>query len=172
VEPLYGGCLCGGVRFRMTMPFRRANHCHCSRCRKHSGTFGLTQGRVPREGFELLQGEELIRVYRPDQGAAYGADHQDARALPVHPSESTGREASEETSPQRGAAVKAFCSVCGSSLFGAWWPEGDEISIRLGAIDGDPGIRPQYRSFVGSKAAWDELPDDGLERYEAANPDA
>jgi hypothetical protein len=119
------------------MPFRRANHCHCSRCRKHSGTFGLTQGRVPREGFELLQGEELLRVYRPDDGA-----------------------------------VKAFCSVCGSSLFGAWWPKGDEISIRLGALDDNPGIRPQYHSFVGSKAPWDELPDDGLERYDAANPDA
>ena len=138
MEPIYGGCLCGGVRFRVTMPFRRANHCHCSRCRKHSGTFGLTQGRVPRDGFELLHGEELIRVYRPADSAA----------------------------------VKAFCSVCGSSLFGAWWPEGDEISIRLGALDGDPGIWPQYHSFVGSKASWDELPDDGLERYDAANPDA
>jgi hypothetical protein len=136
-EPLQGGCLCGGVRFEVTLPFRRANHCHCSRCRKHSGTFGLTQGRVPREGFRLLQGEELIRVYRPDDGA-----------------------------------VKAFCTVCGSSLFGAWWPEGDEISIRLGSLDGDPGIRPQYRSFAASKAPWDVLPDDGLPRYPAASPEA
>ena len=65
-EPLRGSCLCGGVRFEVTAPFRRANHCHCSRCRKHSGTFGLTQGRVPREGFRLVAGEALIRVYRPD----------------------------------------------------------------------------------------------------------
>jgi hypothetical protein len=128
-------------------------------------------GRVPREGFELLEGEELIRVYRP-RGAAYGADIQDVRALPARPSETTGRDAPEETARPQGGAVKAFCSVCGSSLFGAWWPEGDEISIRLGALDGDPGIRPQYHSFVGSKAPWDELPEDGLERYEAANPDA
>ena len=119
------------------MPFRRANHCHCSRCRKHSGTFGLTQGRVSREGFELLEGHDLIRTYRPD-----------------------------------GGAVKAFCSECGSSLFGAWWPEGDEISIRLGALDGEPGIRPQYHSFLGSRAPWDEVADDGLARYDAANPDA
>jgi hypothetical protein len=134
---MQGGCLCGGVRFEVTAPFRRANHCHCSRCRRHSGTFGLTQGRVPREGFRLLAGEELIRVFRPDGGAA-----------------------------------KAFCSVCGSSLFGASWPDGDEISIRLGALDDDPGIRPQYHSFVDSRAPWDELPDDGLPRYPGANPDA
>jgi hypothetical protein len=135
-DPIRGGCLCGGVRFEVTLPFRRANHCHCSRCRKHSGTFGLTQGRVPRDGFRLLAGEELIRVYRPAEGAA----------------------------------VKAFCSVCGSSLFGAHWPEGDEISIRLGALDDDPGIRPQYHSFVESRASWDELHDDGLPRYPGPPP--
>ena len=67
---LTGGCLCGGVRFEVTPPFIRANHCHCSRCRKHSGAFGLTQGRVPRDGFRLLAGEELIREWRPPDGFA------------------------------------------------------------------------------------------------------
>ncbi len=28
-----GSCLCGGVTFNVELPFRRANHCHCSRCR-------------------------------------------------------------------------------------------------------------------------------------------
>ncbi len=134
MEPVRGSCLCGGVRFEVTQPFVRANHCHCSRCRKHSGTFGETQARVPREGFRLLEGEELIRVFRPAEGAS----------------------------------VKAFCVECGSALFGARWPEGAEISIRLGALDDDPGIRPQYHSFVDSKAPWDELPDDGLPRYPGA----
>jgi hypothetical protein len=135
---LTGSCLCGGVRFEVTPPFRRANYCHCSRCRKHSGSNALAQGRVPRERFRLVAGKELVRVFRPP----------------------------------RGGAVKAFCAVCGSSLFGGTWPEGPEVSVRLGTLDGDPGIRPQYRSFVGSKAAWDELPDDGLPRYAAANVDA
>jgi hypothetical protein len=137
-EPLRGGCLCGGVRFELTLPFRRANHCHCSRCRKHSGTFGLTQGRVPRNGFRLLAGAELVSLYRPAPGAA----------------------------------AKAFCSVCGSSLFGGTWPDGPEVSVRFGALDGDAGLRPQYRSFVADAAAWAELPDDGLPRFAAANPDA
>ena len=135
--PLTGSCLCGGVRFELTAPFRRANHCHCSRCRKHSGTFGLTQGRVARAAFRLLAGDELIRVYRPDGGAA-----------------------------------KAFCSRCGSSLFGGTWPAGDEVSVRLGSLDGEPEPHPQYHSFVGSRAAWDVLPDDGLPRYDEAPPAA
>src|SRR3982750_285141 len=64
-----GSCLCGGVRFEATPPFLRANHCHCSRCRKHSGTAVCTQARVPREQFQLLQGEDLIRVYGGGEGA-------------------------------------------------------------------------------------------------------
>jgi hypothetical protein len=135
-EPLRGSCLCGGVRFEVTGPFRRANHCHCSRCRKHSGTFGETQGRVAREDFRLLAGEDLLRVFRPAEPAA----------------------------------VKVFCTVCGSSVFGGHWPEGSEVSIRLGSLDGDPGIRPQYHSFVDSRAPWDEIPVDGLPRHAGPPP--
>jgi hypothetical protein len=32
-----GRGLCGGVRFEVEPPFIRAGHCHCERCRKHSG---------------------------------------------------------------------------------------------------------------------------------------
>jgi len=130
-----GSCLCGGVQFEVTLPFRRANHCHCSRCRKHSGTFVLTQARVAQEQFKLLSGEELLQSFRPPNGMA-----------------------------------KVFCTVCGSSLFGGTWPDGPEISVRLGALDGDPGIRPQYHSHVASRAAWDELADDGLPRYDEGPP--
>jgi hypothetical protein len=135
-HPVRGSCLCGGVRYEVTLPFRRANYCHCSRCRKHSGGAALAQGRVPRDGFRLLGGGELIEVFRP---------------------------------PGDGMA-KAFCRLCGSSLFGGTWPEGPEISIRLGTLDDDPGIRPQYRSFVGSRALWDELPGDGLPRFDGRVP--
>lgn len=71
-----------------------------------------------------------------------------------------------------GGAVKAFCSRCGSALFGGTWPEGPEVSVRFGCLDDDPGIAPQYHSFVGSRASWDVLPDDGLPRYDAASPTA
>ena len=67
-----GGCLCGGVRFEATLPFSDANYCHCSRCRKHSGSEFGVQARVPREQFRLLAGEELITVYRPDGGRVEG----------------------------------------------------------------------------------------------------
>ena len=67
-------------------------------------------------------------------------------------------------------AVKAFCSVCGSSLFGGKWPEGRQVSIRMGAFDDDPGIRPQFHTYVGSAAPWDRITDD-LPQYVGARSD-
>jgi hypothetical protein len=60
---------------------------------------------------------------------------------------------------------KLFCSECGSALF-ARDPDSGEITIvRLGAIDGDPGVRPSARQFVAYAAAWETIPDDGLPRF-------
>jgi len=71
--------------------------------------------------------------------------------------------------PEPSASSKVFCSVCGSSLFGGSWPDGPEVSIRLGVIDGDPGIRPQFHTFVDSRAPWDVIHDD-LPQYPGPVP--
>jgi hypothetical protein len=60
---------------------------------------------------------------------------------------------------------KIFCSRCGSALFSGAPFSDAEVAIRLGAFDRDPGVRPQYRQFVDSAAAWEPVPDDGLPRY-------
>ena len=67
-------------------------------------------------------------------------------------------------------AVKAFCQRCGSSLFGGDWPEGEQVSIRMGAFDDDPGIQPQFHTYVDARAAWDTITDD-LPQYPEARPD-
>ena len=137
-KSIRGSCLCGGVRFEVDPPFIQASHCHCERCRKHSGTAVCTQARVLRKQFHLLQGRELIKVY----GSAS-----------VRDSGATGKVAERH-------AVKAFCLNCGSSLFGGDWPNGPQVSIRMGAFDDDPGIRPQFHTFVADRAPWDTITDD------------
>ena len=67
-------------------------------------------------------------------------------------------------------AVKAFCVNCGSSLFGGDWPEGAEVSIRMGAFDDDPAIRPQFHTYVDYRAPWDEITD-RLPQYPEARTD-
>jgi hypothetical protein len=44
------------------------------------------------------------------------------------------------------------------------------MAIRLGAFDGDPGLRPAWRAFVAYAAPWEPIPDDGLQRYPEAKP--
>lgn len=135
-EPVHGSCLCGAVRYRVTGPFLRANFCHCSRCRKHTGAAASTQGRVAIEDFTLLAGAEQVTSYNPPGGGM----------------------------------TKAFCATCGSSLFGGSWPSGPEVSIRLGTLDDDPGIRPSFHNFTADAPAWLPVPDDGLEHHAAAKP--
>ncbi len=52
----------------------------------------------------------------------------------------------------------SFCSRCGSTLAGTI--NGKIISISLGTVAGDPGIRPTAHMFVGSMASWYEIHDD------------
>ena len=64
-----------------------------------------------------------------------------------------------------GGAAKNFCALCGSALFSRTADDPPTIGVRLGAIDGDPGIRPQWHQYVAYAAGWEEIPDDGLPRY-------
>jgi hypothetical protein len=66
-----------------------------------------------------------------------------------------------------GGAPKHFCGDCGSALFSR---SPGTIGVRLGTIDGNPGIRPSYRQYTAYAAAWEPLPDDGLPRYPEARP--
>ncbi|MDQ8043330.1 MAG: GFA family protein [Solirubrobacteraceae bacterium] len=62
--------------------------------------------------------------------------------------------------------IKQFCGECGSALFAVNPADPKIVFVRLGAIDGDPGIRPQARQFVAYAAPWEPIPDDGLPRFD------
>lgn len=132
-SPLQGGCLCGEIRFEITAPFISAGYCHCTHCQRRTGTGSSANGRVPREGFRLLQGEDRLRSFKPSAGVP-----------------------------------KLFCGRCGSALFSGDPFSDGEVAVRLGTLDGDPGIRPQYRQFVDSVASWEPVPEDGITRYPRA----
>ena len=69
-----------------------------------------------------------------------------------------------------GGLAKTFCGICGSHLFGRD-PVSAEISIvRVAAIDGDPGVRPAAHQFVAYAAAWEDIRNDGLPRFDERLP--
>ena len=67
--------------------------------------------------------------------------------------------------PPAGGVPKLFCSTCGSAVFSGDPLRDEEVAIRLGTLDGDPGIRPEYRMFTDFAASWEPLPEDGLTRH-------
>jgi hypothetical protein len=73
-------------------------------------------------------------------------------------------------SPPEGGARKLFCTECGSAVFSGDPLADEEVAVRLGGLDGDPGIRPEYRMFTDFAATWEPLPEDGLPLYPGLRP--
>jgi hypothetical protein len=69
-----------------------------------------------------------------------------------------------------GGFEKCYCSECGAHLFSRNPDDLVQMSVRMGAFDGDPGVRPTWRAFVAYAASWEPIPDDGLERFDEARP--
>lgn len=69
-----------------------------------------------------------------------------------------------------GGFQKGFCRECGAHLFSRDPDHPAQMSIRMSAFDADPGIRPQWHTFVDYAAAWESIPDDGLERFPESRP--
>lgn len=61
---LRGGCLCGAVRYEVTGEPTRFVHCHCSRCRKATGTGHATNLFLQPGTLRWLAGEDRLRSFK------------------------------------------------------------------------------------------------------------
>ncbi len=59
-----GSCLCGSIKFKMEGEFQKFFLCHCSRCRKSSGTAHCSNLFAPGGKLTWLSGQELLSFYR------------------------------------------------------------------------------------------------------------
>ena len=62
-ETMKGSCLCGSVTFEVKPPFAAFRYCHCSRCRKASGSAHAANLFVPEGQFAWLEGEGSVKHY-------------------------------------------------------------------------------------------------------------
>jgi hypothetical protein len=65
---LKGSCLCGGIRFEIGDAVGGIAQCHCSLCRKSSGTGSIATILVAAEQLSWLSGEALIRRFERPSG--------------------------------------------------------------------------------------------------------
>jgi len=65
-KSLSGRCLCGAVRYRVADAFRYALNCHCSNCRRATGSAFKPFGGIEREALSLVAGAEALLIYGDD----------------------------------------------------------------------------------------------------------
>jgi len=67
-----GSCLCGSVQYEIKGDSTAFYHCHCTRCRKATGTGHASNIRVsPETGIHWLKGEELLKRYKVPEAERY-----------------------------------------------------------------------------------------------------
>ena len=60
-----GSCLCGSVKYEITGNMGMFQYCHCSRCRKITGSAHAANLFVSPADFHWLAGEEVVERYEP-----------------------------------------------------------------------------------------------------------
>jgi hypothetical protein len=62
-DPISGSCVCGAVRYSIRAPFITFQYCHCSRCRKASGSAYASNLFVAVDQLTWDAGQEHVRRY-------------------------------------------------------------------------------------------------------------
>jgi len=128
---LHGSCLCGEVTFKIEGQPTDIYQCHCSLCRKTTGTACASLFLSAGRSFHWRSGKDNIQLHVTSSGYR-----------------------------------SVFCRTCGSRLPDAN-PEETTYWIPAGLIDDpEPGIQVGAHVFVGSKAPWDKIGDDGIQYEE------
>ncbi|WP_436970326.1 GFA family protein [Microbulbifer spongiae] len=63
-----GKCLCGAVEFQLDEPLPSLYQCHCSLCRKLTGSSSDTAMFISRDQFRWVRGLDKISSYRTNTG--------------------------------------------------------------------------------------------------------
>ncbi|WP_315722206.1 MULTISPECIES: GFA family protein [unclassified Bradyrhizobium] len=88
-----GSCLCGEVAFAVDGPFDKFLNCHCSRCRKASGTAHSCEVIVRAEALRWLHGEASVTRFDLPQARSFATAFCSRCGSPMPHLTRSGREA-------------------------------------------------------------------------------
>jgi hypothetical protein len=63
---LTGGCYCGAVGYKVADSFDYALNCHCSNCRRTTGSAFKPFAGIRRDRLALTRGEDRLMIYGSD----------------------------------------------------------------------------------------------------------
>lgn len=63
-----GSCLCGGIAYEITSELGEFGYCHCTSCRKASGSAHAANAPVERRHVRWKRGSELVREFESSPG--------------------------------------------------------------------------------------------------------
>jgi len=61
-----GNCLCGEVVYQLNSDINTIVFCHCSRCRKQTGTAFNSSAIIKKKDFTFIKGETNVKIYAKD----------------------------------------------------------------------------------------------------------
>jgi hypothetical protein len=64
---LRGSCLCGAVGYAVADAFEYALNCHCSQCRRSTGSAFKPLAGIARSALEIVRGDDAIMTYGDDE---------------------------------------------------------------------------------------------------------
>jgi hypothetical protein len=130
-QMIRGECNCGAVAFEVDAEVPGLFVCHCSICRRATGSQGIAVIVVDNGAFRWVRGEAQVSTWKKP-----GTDWQ-----------------------------IWFCPACGSPVPGA--NDEDRMFVPAGLItSGGESLKVIHHVWVGSKAPWDEIVDDGEQHLE------
>ncbi len=68
---LKGSCLCGAIKYEVTGEPKRFWHCHCTRCRKATGTGHASNIFLQPASLKWLCGEDELRLFKVPEAARF-----------------------------------------------------------------------------------------------------
>lgn len=71
-ERIRGSCVCGAVQYAIRPPYRFFQYCHCSRCRKRSGSAHAANIAVLVDQLAWLDGADLVTTFELATARSWG----------------------------------------------------------------------------------------------------
>ncbi|KLO16899.1 hypothetical protein SCHPADRAFT_901064 [Schizopora paradoxa] len=127
--PFHGSCLCGKITFEVNASPMIVSCCHCTNCKKYTGTVFTSNVIFPANSVKITKGEELVKSYRDD-------------------AQDSGN-----------SIARVFCSDCSAPLYVTGCEFKTAESVFYSALDdfnvpGEAEKQPQIEFYSKDRTSW------------------